>query len=269
MHIAFFSILLSPLDKKRLCGEQVEPRRRLFLLPKHLSVGLAVGIKAIMITPLPSGFQFRLANVPIRTAFLQHSTQVVTKLFDGWSAEKPVAVVDLEYNETRFEDDDMGDHRIVFGVRVLSDVLSRGGFCPKDRRQAEGLVQLHRCCTYGEAYGSDASKHRKLRTRFDSLISRRHWHNFYADIRKERMATSSRRGLDGFLTSATHSKRCTGQGIEMDSTPFGAFALRYFARQAYRRTDQTVDGPFAELDGPLRRAITARHGLSSRMVRES
>ena len=22
-------------------------------------------------------------------------------------------------------------------------VLSRGGFCPKDRRQAEGLVQLH------------------------------------------------------------------------------------------------------------------------------
>ena len=23
-------------------------------------------------------------------------------------------------------------------------VLGRGGFCPKDRRQAEGLVQLHR-----------------------------------------------------------------------------------------------------------------------------
>ena len=82
----------------------------------------------------------------------------------------------------------------------------------------------------------DASKHRKLRTRFDSWISRRHWHKFYVDIRKERMATSSRRELDGFLTSATHSKRCTGQGIEVDSTPFGAFALRYFARQAYRRT---------------------------------
>jgi hypothetical protein len=56
------------------------------------------------------------------------------------------------------------------------------------------------------------------------------------DIRKARMATSSRRELDGFLTSATHSKRCAGQGIEVDSTPFGAFALRYFARQAYRRT---------------------------------
>jgi len=23
-------------------------------------------------------------------------------------------------------------------------VLSRGGYCPKDRRQAEGLIQLHR-----------------------------------------------------------------------------------------------------------------------------
>ena len=32
------------------------------------------------------------------------------------------AVVDLEYNEARFEDDDMRDHRIVLGVRVLGDV---------------------------------------------------------------------------------------------------------------------------------------------------
>jgi integrase len=56
------------------------------------------------------------------------------------------------------------------------------------------------------------------------------------DIRKERMATSSRRELDGFLTRATHSKRCTEQGSEVDSTPFGAFALRYFAKQACRRT---------------------------------
>jgi hypothetical protein len=31
-------------------------------------------------------------------------------------------MVDLEYNETRFEDDDMWDHRIVLGVRVFGDV---------------------------------------------------------------------------------------------------------------------------------------------------
>ena len=36
--------------------------------------------------------------------------------------KKPVAVVDFEYDETRFEDDDMGDHRIVLGVGVLGDV---------------------------------------------------------------------------------------------------------------------------------------------------
>ena len=30
------------------------------------------------------------------------------------------------------------------GQNPMVLVLSRGGFCPKDRRQAEGLVQLHR-----------------------------------------------------------------------------------------------------------------------------
>src|SRR5580693_7417782 len=64
---------------------------------------------------------------------------------------------------------------------------------------------------------------------FGSSISRRDWQEFYADTRKERMATFSRRELDGFLTSATHSRLCTGQGIEVDSAPFGAFAWQSFA----------------------------------------
>src|SRR6202011_1447276 len=76
----------------------------------------------IMFTAFPSGFQFGLSDVPSRAAFLQQSTQVLPKLFDGRSAKKPVAVVDLEYNETRFEDDDMRNHRIVLRVRVLGDV---------------------------------------------------------------------------------------------------------------------------------------------------
>src|SRR5438552_13852787 len=98
------------------------PICRLLLLPKHLPIGLAVGIKAIMFTPFPSGLQFGPSDVPVRTTFPQHSTQVLPKLFDGRSAKKPVAVVDLEYNETRFEDDDMRNHRIVLWVRVLGDV---------------------------------------------------------------------------------------------------------------------------------------------------
>jgi integrase len=47
------------------------------------------------------------------------------------------------------------------------------------------LIRIAMCYTYGEASGTDASKHQKLRTRFDSSISRRCWHNFYADTRKE------------------------------------------------------------------------------------
>jgi hypothetical protein len=95
---------------------------RLFLLPKHLAVGFAVRIEAITFTPFPGGFQFRHGDVPVRTAFLQDRTQVLSKLFDGRSAKKPVAVVDLVYDESGFEDDDMQDHRIMVWVRVLGDV---------------------------------------------------------------------------------------------------------------------------------------------------
>ena len=51
----------------------------------------------------------------------------------------------------RFADYALSDHRGVH--RKLSElqqqdplvlVLSRGGFCPKERRQHEGLLQLHR-----------------------------------------------------------------------------------------------------------------------------
>jgi peroxiredoxin len=43
--------------------------------------------------------------------------------------------------------DHSGKHRklsALQGPHPMVLVLSRGGFCPKDRRQAEGLVQLHR-----------------------------------------------------------------------------------------------------------------------------
>ena len=53
--------------------------------------------------------------------------------------------------ETKFPDYELSDH--TGKHRKLSElqgpdpmilVLGRGGYCPKDRRQAEGLVQLHR-----------------------------------------------------------------------------------------------------------------------------
>src|ERR1700682_595151 len=39
--------------------------------------------KSDHVTPFPSSFQFGPSNVPVRTAFLQHSTQVLPKLFDS------------------------------------------------------------------------------------------------------------------------------------------------------------------------------------------
>jgi peroxiredoxin len=51
----------------------------------------------------------------------------------------------------RFPDYELTDHTAtrrklseLQGTDQMIVVLSRGGFCPKDRRQAEGLIQLHR-----------------------------------------------------------------------------------------------------------------------------
>src|ERR1043165_4942538 len=50
-----------------------------------------------------------------------------------------------------FPDYELSDHTAkrrklseLQGADPMIVVLSRGGYCPKDRRQAEGLVQLHR-----------------------------------------------------------------------------------------------------------------------------
>ena len=50
-----------------------------------------------------------------------------------------------------FPDYELSDHTAkrrklseLQGQHPMVLVLSRGGYCPKDRRQAEGLVQLHR-----------------------------------------------------------------------------------------------------------------------------
>jgi peroxiredoxin len=52
---------------------------------------------------------------------------------------------------TRFPDYELTDQTatrrklsVIQGADPMIVVLSRGGFCPKDRRQAEGLIQLHR-----------------------------------------------------------------------------------------------------------------------------
>src|SRR5260370_9239890 len=98
------------------------PVSKSLTVPKHLRDRLVIWIETVTFTPFPSGFQFRTGDVPVRTALLQHSTQVLPKLFEGRSAKKPVAVIDLEYDKTGFEDDHIWNHRIVLGVRILGNV---------------------------------------------------------------------------------------------------------------------------------------------------
>jgi len=65
-----------------------------------------------------------------------------------------------------FPDYELSDHRGKH--RTLSElqggdplvlVLSRGGFCPKDRRQHEGLLQLHREMQYTDPHHNPMIPH--------------------------------------------------------------------------------------------------------------
>jgi hypothetical protein len=82
------------------------------------------------------------------------------------------------------------------------------------------------------------------------------------------MASSSRREPDGLLTSATHSKRCKEQGSEGDSTPFGAFALRYFAGRGPDNLIKLWIGHSQNSMNLYPAQIAARRGLPSRTVRK-
>ena len=70
-------------------------------------------------------------------------------------------------------------------------VLSRGGYCPKDRRQAEGLVQLHREMEVGYCRLVTISTDNMLTTNEYRTGVGAHW-TFYPirDARFRRISTS-------------------------------------------------------------------------------
>src|SRR5437868_4660757 len=65
------------------------------LVGEQLRLRLAVGKEACLVPFVPRGPQRRSADIPVRTAPLQHRTKVEAQLLHGRAAEKPVAVVDL------------------------------------------------------------------------------------------------------------------------------------------------------------------------------
>src|ERR1700690_631834 len=84
---------------------------RSLLLRKYLRVALAVWIEAIFFAALPRGLQLGTSDVPIGAAFLQHRSQILAKFFDRRPGKIPIAVIDFEYDEPRFEHEGVRNHR--------------------------------------------------------------------------------------------------------------------------------------------------------------
>src|SRR5580658_6464469 len=53
----------------------------LFLLPKYFGVALSVRIETGFVSLVPCHFQFRIRNVPVRTALFRDRAQVLAKIF--------------------------------------------------------------------------------------------------------------------------------------------------------------------------------------------
>ncbi len=94
----------------------------LILLAKRLSVGFAIGIEELFAALLPRSLHFGSCDIPIRPAFLRDYAEILTEVLKRRAAEEPIAVLDLVNDETRFHDDDMGNHRIVVWIGVFGDV---------------------------------------------------------------------------------------------------------------------------------------------------
>jgi hypothetical protein len=94
----------------------------LILFAEGLEIGFTVGVEKIFAALLPGGFEFGGGDVPVWAAFLADGTEVLAEIFDGGTAEEPVAVIDFINEKTGLKDDHVGDHGIVERVGVLGDV---------------------------------------------------------------------------------------------------------------------------------------------------
>src|SRR5471030_2605692 len=131
----------------------------LILFTDRLGVRPSVWVKELLSALLPCRLELGRRNVPVRTTFLRHCTQVLAQFFHSGSAEKPVAVVDLVDDETWFEDDRVGDHRIVAWVGVFGDVEVLLHGTPWVRQ--EGPVGAHSAAEFirlGDVVGTDCDQ---------------------------------------------------------------------------------------------------------------
>jgi hypothetical protein len=84
---------------------------------------------------LPRFLEFGRCDVPVRPAFLEHGTQVLAELLQRRPPKKPIAVVDLVNDKTRFKHDHMGDHGVVIGVGIFRYVEILLDYAPGVRKE--------------------------------------------------------------------------------------------------------------------------------------
>jgi hypothetical protein len=96
--------------------------RPLILFTESLNIGFALWVKDILVALLPSSLKFRRCDVPVRSAFLADSPQVLAEFFHRGASEKPVAIVDLVNDEAWLQHNHVRDHGIVDGIGVFGDV---------------------------------------------------------------------------------------------------------------------------------------------------
>jgi hypothetical protein len=73
-------------------------------------------------TFLPRGPHFRNCDIRIWPTFLGNGTEVLSEILKHRTAEEQIVVIDLVYDEARFQDDDTRNHRIVGRIGVFGDV---------------------------------------------------------------------------------------------------------------------------------------------------
>ena len=96
--------------------------RSLILFPQSLGVRFTVRVEEFLAPLLPRRFEFGCCDVPVRPAFPGNGTEVLAEFLESGPPEKPIAVVDFINDKARFEDNHVGDHRIVERIGVLGDV---------------------------------------------------------------------------------------------------------------------------------------------------
>jgi hypothetical protein len=120
----FFAPSWSPAFYSKLPADRgvFDGRPTLILLAERLSIGLAIWIKELFAAFLPCGLHFRRGDIPIWPALLGDGAEVLTEILKRRAAKEPIAVVYLAYDEARFQNNDMWNHRIVDWIRVFGNV---------------------------------------------------------------------------------------------------------------------------------------------------